>query len=391
MGKDLINLKIVKIYLKFLLLITAINIPISTFGTVLGFPFRDLTVYYTLILSIVIDSLLILSYINKIKFNKLEILLIFLIFNSLLIGVINNHLNFGRQFLTDLLFPLFFILKISLFRNIFKRKDAISFIKKNLAFACRLLLIFSFISLFVLFLFKDDINYIGNSIYTSPYLIISFLKSFNLKVLFTILINVFSGKRAILLASIIIVLFGYLFIKRKFPFSVILTISLSIFFIFTFIFDNADNSKILGKYITTYENLMKNDLDNKFLDIATAGRYGEIIGVLEQINSINFFIGSGVGFTYNYVKISGDLIEYHNNVHFTPLGLISKYGFIFFFLIYIYMIKNLIKIKSYNLIYVFFSLYIIGLIIELFFAYHIFIDPFLAIAIGFLESYKNYE
>ena len=383
-------MKNIKLYLKLTLFISLINLPIGIIGTAFGF--RDFAVYLILISVFLLDSFFLFKFFKFIKINTIEFLLLLLVFISIFIGLINN--DFSRSFITDFINPIYFILKICLFRHVFVKDEIKEFIKKNISLASKYLFTFSFLALILFYIFSNYVEiYVGNGLTTHPFLILSILSGSIFQIILVFLIVLMSGKRALLLSSIIIIIYSQIKIIKKIPLKFIIISSVFSFSIYSYFVIDFDNYLSIGKYIWTYDKLVESGfdftLDNQLINIASAGRLGEINAVASKMNFVDFIIGKGVGFKYQYERLDGELMSNYNNIHFTPFGLITKYGLIFFIFLSYYIFRNLKNISKYGYLNVFFGLYLIGLLIDMIFAYSIFIDTFLPIAIAYLAIQKK--
>ena len=289
---------------------------------------------------------------------------------------------------------IYFILKICLFRQVFVKDEIREFIKKNISIASKYLFIFSFLAIILFYIFSYYIDiYVGSGLTTHPFLILSILSGSIFQIILVFLIVLASGKRALLLSSIIIIVYSQIKIIKKIPLKFIIITSVFSFSIYSYFVIDFDNYLSIGKYIWTYDKLAESGfdftLDNQLINIASAGRLGEINAVASKMNFVDFIIGKGVGFKYDYERLDGELVSNYNNIHFTPLSLISKYGLIFFIFLSYYIFRNLKNISNYGYLNVFFGLYLIGLLMDMIFAYSIFIDSFLPIAIAYLAIPKK--
>lgn len=383
-------MKNIKLYLKLTLIISLINLPIGIIGTAFGF--RDFAVYLILAPVFLIDSFFLLKFIKVIKINTIEFLLLSLVFISMFIGLINN--DFSKSFITDFINPIYFIFKICLFRQVFLKDEIIKFIKKNISIASKYLFIFSSLALMLFYIFSNYVEiYVGNGLTTHPFLILSILSSSVFQIIMVFLIVLASGKRALLISSIILIIYSQIKIIKKIPLKFIIITSLFSFSIYSYFAIDFENYLAIGKYIWTYDKLVESEfdfnLDNEIINLASAGRLEEINAASREMNFVDFIIGKGVGFKYDYVRLDGELVLNYNNTHFTPFGLIMKYGLIFFILLSYYIFKRLKNFSTYGFLNIFLGLYVIVSLIDMIFVYSIFIDPFLPIALGYLSIPKK--
>ena len=383
-------MKKIKLYLKLTLLISLINLPIGIIGTFLDF--RDFSIYIILSSVFLVDSIFLVSLIRYIKIKYIELFLLLLIFLSLIIGLINN--DFSRSFIVDFINPIYFILKIALFRNFFSKDEVIKFVKENISLASKYLFIFSFLTIILFYIFSTIDNlYVGNGLTTHPFLILSILSGSIYQTILVFFIVIISGKRALLLSSIFLIIFSQVKIVKKIPYKFLIIITVFSFSFYSYFSADLDEYLSLGKYIWTYDKLVESEfdfnLDNELINLASAGRLGEINAAVNKMNFFDFIIGKGVGYKYDYIDLYGEIVQNYNNLHFTPIGLILKYGFLYFIFLFYYILKNLKNIANYGYLNIFFGLYLIALLVDMMFAFSIFIDPFLPIALGYLSIPKK--
>jgi hypothetical protein len=380
-------------YLKIARILLLLNLPFGVIGTFLDI--RDLSTYMILLPMTFLDFIFLSSNYTKLKFNKIEILLIVLVLCSVIIGLLNT-LSLTRRHISDLTNPLFLILKIVIFRSyIF---ESIPFLKKFIPLLAKQLFYVGFGSIllfFVLSFYKS--MYAGITPTVHPFFIDGMTKGNGLSQVASILIILLSGKRALLISSSIIFILYQILIKKKGK--IILYIFVAFFslsFLISYLGLNVEGISAFEKYKWTYELYMdnKDDLnyDSEILNTLTAGRLAEIQGATKVMSPLDYIIGKGVGFTYTYFSqsLNEDMTEYAN-LHFSPLGIITKYGFIFYFVFMFYIFSSLTKFSTNGYLSILFGLYIIATLIDMLFAYTIFVDPIIPIALGFLTNRKRFE
>ncbi len=380
-------------YLKIARILLLLNLPFGVIGTFLDI--RDLSTYMILLPMTFLDFIFLSSNYTKLKFNKIEILLIVLVLCSVIIGLLNT-LSLTRRHISDLTNPLFLILKIVIFRSyIF---ESIPFLKKFIPLLAKQLFYVGFGSIllfFVLSFYKS--MYAGITPTVHPFFIDGMTKGNGLSQVASILIILLSGKRALLISSSVIFILYQILIKKKGK--IILYIFVAFFslsFLISYLGLNVEGISAFEKYKWTYELYMdnKDDLnyDSEILNTLTAGRLAEIQGATKVMSPLDYIIGKGVGFTYTYFSqsLNEDMTEYAN-LHFSPLGIITKYGFVFYFVFMFYIFSSLTKFSTNGYLSILFGLYIIATLIDMLFAYTIFVDPIIPIALGFLTNRKRFE
>jgi hypothetical protein len=368
------------------------NLPISVLGTF--FDIRDTTTYFILIPFTLLDIYYIFTNYRIIKLNKIELSLIFFIFLSIIIGF-KNTFDLNRRYLTDVSNPLLFILKISLFRKIFLNKYNRILFQFFLNKISLSLFKIGFISIFLFFLLSFYKSmYAGLTPTTHPYFILNLIRSNYRNQFLSFLLIIASGKRALLLSSVLIFFLFQVYIKKNgkiFLYSFLFIIILGFFISFLNLDD--ENGSALEKYKYTYDlivdNIDKIQVDSDVFNRITAGRASEVVGVLDVMNSSDYLLGRGIGFTYTYYsQTENEDITGYANLHFTPLSLISKYGLIFTLILYAFIFKSLHRFNSNSKYILFFTLFVIGSLIDMLFAYSIFVDPLIPLSIGYLYSKK---
>jgi hypothetical protein len=206
-----------------------------------------------------------------------------------------------------------------------------------------------------------------------------------------ILIVLLSGKRALILSSIaLLLIFKFIIIKRfktllyffvflVFMGSIIKLTNVNVFSISAF-------QKYEWSINKINESIDDDNYDNKLIDIISGGRLNEITSVMNQMNPLDYVIGKGTGFTYPLIIDYYPYFTNTNNLHLTPLSLISKYGLLFYLVLMTYFMIIIVKVKRANVWSVFFGLYLIGSLIDMLFAYTLFVDPILPMAVGYLSA-----
>ena len=379
-----------KKYLNIIVFLACWNLPLSIVGTF--FDFREATTYLVLIIGLVLDTLIIILNIKKVRFNFFELVLIALLVSSTVIGIVNNA-SLDRRILTDLLNPLFFVFKIAVFRLIIFNDRGIIFLDEKWRYYAKQLFKFSFITL-VLFLVLSQLRpmYAGIGLTTHPFLVHSLQSKSFVNVIFTFIVVLLTGKRALIISSIILVLIYMVYVKRNLIRMCLISLFLMLVIYITDF--NSLNVSAVNKYIWTYELYIENGVqlnledDNHYLDVISGGRLGEITGATKEMRPIDYLIGRGIGFTYEYINPNSDEFPKYANLHFSPLSIITKYGIIFFAVLVLYILYTLRGFRNSSALGIFFGLYVIGVFIDSFFAYVVFVDPLFPLALGSLSGKK---
>ena len=366
-------------------------------GFAVFFDIRTPFILTMLSIRLLLDFLLIVFNFTKIKLSKLEILLIGLLFITLFLGILNFPI--GRRHFTDFINPLMFILKISIFRQFLSFQSNI-WIKTYIFKFARILFWVGMINVAALYIINYFMPiYLGATPIAYPFLIKAMLGS-NIKYSSIAIIGVIlAGKRAILLGVIVILVTYYVIIKKKiksiFYFLIAIFFLSSIYIIFQ---DNVEETQAINKYKNSFNAISSYDFEYDDLDLLntiSGGRISEIQGAFQDFDSpFEYAFGQGVGFVFRWYLSDNIIIQdNHSNVHFSPAGIISKYGLLFFISLYFYiflaMIKSRLGWKKSNYLHIFMFLYVIGVLVDSLFAYTLFIDIFLPIALGYLTIYSK--
>lgn len=391
-NKPIKQIRFVNQYLKLLLFLSFINGPINLIGSALGE--REITTYIILYSGLFIDLFLVGVNSKNLRLKPVEQFLIFLLIFSFFYGVVNNP-DGGRRYITDSLIPMMLILKVIVFRNyaigIVNQNKIIRFLKSYSMY-----LFVSAIITTVLFyiLLPYYPMYVGLTPILYPFLTTNIVFFNWINLLIAVILILLSGKRAILVGTLIILFFHKIVFEKK-----IIKTSLIIAIIFSFFswaitnnFDYFMQQEAFSKYNWTVELLLSDDFklnNTDLLDLISGGRMAEIEGSLRGIKWYEYIIGRGSGFTYDLLSNTYGYVKNHSNAHFTPVALITKYGILFYITFMIYIISTLIKARKglnrnnkYNLIVI---LITIGTLVDSCFAYVFFIDNFLPIGLGFLQ------
>ncbi len=387
--------QLVRIYFSFLILVNLAN-PFSIF--------REIGIYDTvpmfLSLSIVINLLFVfLAFViigpQKCEINYTIIGLFFSIFFPLIFGLWNNFLN--KTFIYDFLIYFVFIAKVIIFYNLFKKNE---FRFLFWEFVETFSVIALVIGIFAILLFQYVV-FLGFNFYysltpeiTYGFVISIFNNNFILNFLY-LLVMFFSGKRMIFVGFLVVLLFGIkkIFNKRQHYFfaSAILISLLGMYF-----FVNVNIPVGVDKIFHLFNTFKVFDGDIiSFFKSIDKHRYSEILGILNVMDFHDFIFGKGYGFRYFWA----DNIELlnlgvtHSNCHFSPLGILSKFGifgFLFWMIFFIYIarsswrFRNISKYSWCNFVF------IISIYVQSLFAYILFNNPLLPIVAGYvLAEQKN--
>jgi hypothetical protein len=359
------------------------------------FSFREVVTQIYLSFYFLIDLLFISYGILKfsIRFKALEIILIIFILASTFKILVANSLPLSRRTITDIINPLFFIFKISIFRSIvYNDKQIInSFIRKSstLFLASTVLTVLLFFAMS-----KIGVIYIG----LTPPIEVPYINSlFNggiISVLISLSLIILSGKRSILIAAVLCFLYYHFFLKQKNRLIKLALLTIAIILSIT-IFPLIMNSKnaALEKYVYTIQTIIESDIDLndeesiKILDVVSAGRIAEILSSTNNSSTIDILFGKGPGYTYKYYGLNTEEENLgYSNVHFTPVNFLTKYGLFFTFFIFYYILSTIFTYKSVGDYRKLVTLILLMYLIEMFFAFNIFVEPLIPLCLGYLTA-----
>jgi hypothetical protein len=230
-----------------------------------------------------------------------------------------------------------------------------------------------------------------------PFLIDAMIKGKGLSQAASVIVVFLSGKRALLISCSVIFIVYQVLIKKKGKLILyVFTAFFSLSFLISYLRLNADGISAFEKYKWTYELYLENkddlDFDSEILNTLSAGRLSEIQGATKVMSPLDYVIGKGVGFTYTYyLQTENKDVTDYANLHLSPLSLITKYGLIFYLVLMFYLFSSLYKFSTNGYLSILFGLYIVASLIDMLFAYIIFIDPFIPIALGFLTKRRRFN
>lgn len=365
--------KLITFYLRILPFYSLLGILFSINRTIFG---GELNIYL-LIFSLAFDLIIVFSS-KKILFRKqLTAIFIFLSF-SIIIGLINEN-TLSRRYITDFLNPFLFFAKIYILSVYWKNNSFNNYVK----YYSKMTFIGSLFFLpIVYFLFiANGVSRLA--IFPPLELTFSnYLHGNQVYMIITLLAILLYGKRSQLVGAILVYLI-YFISKGKRKFGKVFIFIMSIILFFYVIINYKDNYAI-KRTLSTVENIFKDD-SQVDLNAVSAGRISEIEKVTKDLNLIKFFTGNGIGYSY---KLDGDEKKEQSNSHFTPLGIVVKYGIFFCLFIYFFMFKLIFTRFNDRLSFIA-KLTTLFVIVQSFFAYVFFVLPILPIVLGYLQYKKE--
>jgi hypothetical protein len=371
--------KFINIYLKILPILGLVGIVLGALRTA----YESTATVYILIFTAVIDLFIVLlgrAFINRPVIYLVGLLLLMSVFVGLL-----NDVELSRRYITDVSNPLFFFCKILIFKEYWKLADFSKYAK----YYYRIGMIGSALLLPIAYLIYSTAGV--NRIAIFPPLELPFaylLQGKPLILLICVLLILLYGKRT-QLAGALATFIVFIFLFRKNQFFKYLAISIVGVILLVVVFDEFKDNNAIRRLNYTYDQFVKSETLTDGLATASSGRDDEIASVTALMkDDMDYVFGLGIGFTYDMNEYSDKNVS---NVHFSPLGFISKYGIIFTVFIYWYLLKIFF---SFNKKYIS-SIYIVAystfvfIFVESFFSYSLFVTPLAAVTIGYIESVKQ--
>jgi hypothetical protein len=381
----------VRLYLNSIVIYGVFDFLFGGFALLIG----DRTTFIQIMLTIKfgLDIMFISFNFQHLRFKQIEVFLIILIIINLFVGIFSFPPSIKH--LTDFLSPCFFVAKVAIIRHYVNVAVNRSLFERWVLKYAGVMFWVSLLATIQIYILMRYIPlYLGTTPIVYPYFIKSLASSNYFGIIMGIMSIILSGKRAILLGAVIITIIYVSYIKKYFGRLVVSTAVL--IFVLTNIYllyeDILVQSPSISKYKFTVDHVLSDNFvwnDWELIDIISGGRIGEIKGATGAMNSpFNLLVGMGAGFIYPLEYIDGTIEPKHSNVHFSPLGLISKYGILFYLAFMFYILNNLFKQSRNQLLTTHVAtilfLYTIGALVDSFFAYTFFIDSLLPLGLGYL-------
>ena len=345
---------------------------------------------------LILDSIFILSNLYRTKLKKIEFALIIICFFSFAHGLIfsfeqNFNYNLLRNF-KDTLPPIIFTLKVCIMRQMFNRYTPPNWVyfyhqtlfMSSIIYAIFILILYDLVQHFG---FAPPINLpLAYAIYKRNLFLISAIMT----------VVWFAGKMSLLLSAVAVL---FMAVKNiKFAKSILIFIfSLTIIFLSETLIIHLNKlafltmgfvdllNKSTQTQLTEWES-MRHNLYN-----FSSGRTEEFFGIVQHLDWYNWLIGLGGGFTYNFM-FREVVISNYSNVHFSPLGLIYKYGIFGAVAFYWYIFGTIINSKPIKnglneVLYIVLILFFL----QSMFTFNLFVSPLLAIIVAKLYSIKSQQ
>jgi hypothetical protein len=358
---------------------------------------------------IVSDFIFVALNIKKIQFNYLQMYLVSWVALGFIVGIFNVLLGdpafvFDRV-IKDTVPPILFVMKFCIAKKLFDIKE---FEYKSFVFFA---LVISFLNVFIFYsLGGADNLYVGLTPPTNP--VLAGAAAYSSVSLFAVglILIVYSGKRAHIVAAIFFIVSLFVMVVRsrslvrrkvllRMLASVVACVVIGLNFQGGVAMIDKFNNSITGSTDSSTGQSIVSLLADKSLDlddegvrtalfIATAGRSAEVLGVIDVMTPLSWIIGKGAGFTYSSSDVDNNIKERYSNVHFSPLGLAYKYGILFAIIFYWWLVRSILRAKNNSAYFIYWKGISILLLVQSLFAFNLFVEFLLPLALAALNARK---
>ncbi len=334
----------------------------------------------TLLCLFINNFLFLVVALSRIKIKKSYLLLVFFMLLNFALGLANNDLS--ARLIVDELNIFMFFFKVIAVAYLCQSEQFFSMVLKYLGYYVVCSIVAAVIGTFFFYTLPQNAGaYVGLTPVAIPFLIVSMIKGHAFFFVFALLVIFLSGKRAMLLSSLIVI-FLYALKSKK---SRLLKFSIPFLFVVPVVLVYVPSDLLsgsFGKIERTVHAL--GSLDDDILLQLVGPRYFEITSIVQDMNPSDYVFGKGGGYTYDLV-VGGEVLEVdHANAHFSYLALVSKYGFVLFFCLGCFFYRALISNGADRNTRLFLKLYLVSFMFESMFSYLIFNDRILHFVIGVL-------
>lgn len=369
--------KVIRYYLYLLPLLALVGIILSVLRTAYQDSYTEVFLLFTAFLDLIIILF------SRKYMNSTVVFVIILLIISFLTGLLNNELS--RRFVTDFTNPLFFFIKIYIFKNYWKTASFSKYVK----YYSRISFIGSLALLPVTYYLFNKAGSTRLAIFPPMEIPFSNYMLTNLTLTFAaFLIILLYGKRA-QLVSALVTFFLYIFIFRRKSFVKYLFLLIVGGVLMVQIFTIFSDNLAIRRISASVELYSDNSNENKISSIS-AGRDKELEALTENLEFMDYITGKGMGFTY-LVSTRDDVKEV-SNTHFSPISLLSKYGVVFTVFLYVFLLRFFImRNKNFMNEHAYLVALSVSLIVffESFFAYALFVTPIFPMVLGVLMMYRD--
>lgn len=355
------------------------------------------TSYLANLSNVIISLLVIVLFLLDFKNMKLKLVEVFLlIFPGMhsLYGLLINGLN--RNTFSHLFTSTFFAVLLIYARNqrfVFTRKLQLKF--ANWMFWGLLISIISY----------KLAPLIGVKVYSvgiiSIFMLFPMITFFNyknkFKFILTIILLVLGGKRGVLLSGLLAFVsvgLGQKSIKNSTRITVLVTASALSFSMFYMSMSPSRIMQLPDGIQPMFVRMMRTNPFSQYSSIDSDPRILEVKGAMAPLieNPLYILIGRGGGYSYEYLDATGNFVKELHNTHFSPVAILSRYGIIYTFILYFFilktiyinyrkMIKNKLSLEKQVLL-----IYVIASFINSFTAFTIYLDYLFILSLGLLNS-----
>ncbi len=338
--------------------------------------------------------------IKEIKIKKWTYVLFSILLVCFIRGIITNPIS--ERAILDVVKPFFFLLVFYLFFALYPYyKDFFrDFFKKTARVFLFLVIIFGLIIAILIYN-----NLLHPGVFYPILFPLSYFTAFtNYPLVGLLLILIFlQGRRGIVLALLPQIIFlasligRKILFKRKILFVGIVVISIGLSIVGMNKFKNTTGYKKYEKslcYLT--KSIEKGDIE--LFDKFTTRRFAEVYSAFYTFDFIDYIIGKGVGYTYEFWDINREELRQkkRGNLHFSPLSLVMSYGVVFMVLFYGVFARCLVKgflfsKKHKDKFILTFCFIAFSYFIKSFTEFNLFISFFAPISLGIIEGQLRSE
>ncbi|WP_300538235.1 hypothetical protein [Sphingosinicella sp.] len=338
---------------------------------------------------LIVDILFVVTNADRLSLKLRDGVMIFWLFGAGLAGVIFSLSGIGTYSATraasDVVLPMLFILKVAL---IIRLLPDLKEIGAEVRLLVRWLVIGSIIQI-AIFLTVGKVfgAYTGIAVpATLPMADALARSSITLGLLMTTLVLA-SGKRAILLSVFAAVAISIVNARRRFlaiggaTFVALLLVALAPMFEGTISKFEATISAVedLEDLATRGPMAIFDDEIRASLYLVSAGRSEEFYSIILAMEPVNYLVGLGAGFTYEYAHTEG-VVQGYANSHFSPLSLTYKFGLTFCIAFYLYAFRHVFSlIRTSEPVSRLIGFALLMLAVQSMFAFNLFAEPLLPV------------
>jgi hypothetical protein len=308
------------------------------------------------------------------------------------LGILFNE--FSTKHITDTLRVVFFTMKVVVFCNIFQLQCIQKDFSKYMKYSGWFIIIITFISLPLIYVYvvnNPGLYYTASPNLTIPLAYFYLMQPNLIMIILSLCLVIFTTKRALLIGSVVLLLSKPLLLSgSKAAKSFFYSVSTFVLVVFGayFLYYQFD-IQIFTKYLSIIEKL--NDQGNfiKLLSIVDPARYGEIIGILKEMNTIDWLTGKGVGFSYQVQLSPSSPYTIKGDGHFTPLTLLSKFGFLGTFIFLGIFITAICAHSKHKIVELFCKCILLSLLVQSLFSYLLFNNFIIPLCLGWLLAQRK--